>query len=321
MKEAFILRMKTLGRDRVPTALECNCILIGWSDAEGLLNRELSWEEFRELVKVKYFPDDEDQRRAGSSGGHLWRFIREMKEGDLVVVPHDDSDFYIAKVIGDATYDPTKKECDTAYRRKVKWLNDKKPIPRTSARSALISRMRAQGTCIEASDLIGDIRICLCNAASGHEPTFQNDLQKALTEKTLEKLQSGYIDSDRFESLIRDVMKGLGAYDAGVVVRNQDKGADVLARFRVAGVFSQLVAIQAKYFKPEPPVNRDAVEQLIRGLEAEGADWGIVITSGKFSNEAEKAAKCYFEEKGTKIELIDGYQFAKLIVEHGVSAN
>ena len=27
-------------------------------------------------------------RQAGNAGGHMWRFIRAMKTGDLVVVPH-----------------------------------------------------------------------------------------------------------------------------------------------------------------------------------------------------------------------------------------
>ena len=30
------------------------------------------------------------------------------------------------------------------------------------------------------------------------------------------------------------------------------------------------------------------------------------------------AAEKYFEEKGIRIELLDGEQFAKLIVEHGI---
>lgn len=48
---------------------------------------------------------------------------------------------------------------------------------------------------------------------------------------------------------------------------------------------------------------------------------GIVITSGTISSEAEEAVKHYYEESGIRIELIDGYQLAKLIVEHGVSSN
>ena len=320
MPQAFVLRMTLGGADRVPEALECNHIFIGWSDLDSLLDDKLSWEKTRALVKDMYHPDDQDLRRAGADTGDLWRFIREMEERDLVVVPHE-SNFYVAKIIGNTTYNPTKVSDDTAHRRKVTWLNNKQPIPRTSARSALISRMRYQRTCARASDLIDEIQECLDNAASNYKPTFHKDLQEALIKKTLEKLQSGFIDNNSFESLICEIMKDLGAPDARVVARNQDKGADVLATFRVAGVFGLRVAIQAKYFRPEPPVTQEAVEELIRGIKAEEANLGIVITSGTISSEAEEAAKRYYEESGIRIEFLDGYQFAKLIVENGVSAN
>ena len=63
MSQAFVLRMKLGGGDRVPEALECNQIFIGWSDLEGLLNYELSWEEFRALVKNMFHPDDPEPEK------------------------------------------------------------------------------------------------------------------------------------------------------------------------------------------------------------------------------------------------------------------
>ena len=76
-----------------------------------------------------------------------------------------------------------------------------------------------------------------------------------------------------------------------------------------------------KHWQPNPPVGKEVVEQLIKGIEAESADLGMVITSGSISDKAVQAAETYFEEKGIKIELVDGKQFAKLIVEHGISAS
>jgi len=60
------------------------------------------------------------------------------------------------------------------------------------------------------------------------------------------------------------------------------------------------------------------IKQLIRGIEAESANFGMVITSGSICDEEVDAAEQYFEEKGIRIELLDGEQFAKLIVEHGI---
>ena len=124
-----------------------------------------------------------------------------------------------------------------------------------------------------------------------------------------------------FERLIRDVLVGLGADEARIIHRSKDKGADIVAAFRVAGAFRQVVAVQAKHWKPHPPVGKSVVEELIRGLEAESADLGMVVTSGTVSEDASAAANQFFEESGVRIELVDGGQFARLIVEHGIKAS
>ena len=43
----------------------------------------------------------------------------------------------------------------------------------------------------------------------------------------------------------------------------------------------------------------------------------MVITTGTFSDDDVRAANECLESVGKKIELVDGEQFAKMIVEHG----
>lgn len=316
-QQAFVLRIAPSGIDRVPEALTSNQLIIGWANAEGLLDATLSWEEFRGVISNIYHPDEETLRKAGAAAGHLWRFVRDMNPGDLVVVPYG-ANFYVAEITGPAIYDESKLGEDSAYRRPVRWLNDKRPIPRGLARSALISRMKTQGTCAYATDLLEEIQECLALSGRGEAPTFQSDLQSRLVREALAELRRGRIESFGFERLIQTTLISLGAEEARIVPRSEDKGADILATFLVAGAFRQTVAVQAKHWQPDPPVGREVVEQLIRGIEAEAADLGMVITSGAISDEASQFAERYFEEKGIRIELIDGEQFAKLIVEHGI---
>lgn len=316
-QSGFVLRIAPGGTDTVPEALRLGQLIIGWAEAEGLLDSNLSWEGFRDIVRRAYYADQPDLRKAGSAAGHLWRFIREMKPGDLVVVPYG-AEFFVAEVSGPATYDRAKVQDDSAYRRAAQWLNEGRPISRQLARSALVSRMKTQGTCADATDLLEEIKECLALARSGQAPTFQTDLQARLVREVLAELRSGRIESFGFERLIQTVLRGLGAEEVRIVPRNQDKGADLLATFRVAGAFRQVVAVQAKHWQPEPPVSRDVVEQLIRGIEAESANLGMVVTSGSISDAAVQVAEQYFEEKGIRIELLDGEQFAKLMVEHGI---
>jgi len=316
-QQAFVLRIAPGGEDKVSEALSANQIIIGWTLAEGLLEPCLKWEEFRQIISSAFYSEEKTLHKAGAASGHMWRFIREMNVGDLVVVPHG-SEFYVAEIKGAATYDLAKAEEDSAYRRDVLWRNNKQPLPRDLARSALISRMKIQGTCAYATDLLDEIQECLEVSAQGKKPLFQTDLQFRLIRETVAELRNGRMESFGFEHLIKTVLMGLGAVEARVVPRSQDKGADILATFLVAGVIPQVVAVQAKHWQLNPPVGKEVVAQLIKGIEAESADLGMLITSGSISDEAVLVAEEYFAEKGIKIELVDGEQFAKLIVEHGI---
>ena len=319
-KNGFVLRIAPGGGDRVSEALENDHLIIGWAEAKGLLSPELEWDRFRQIIHEVYYTDTGNLRKAGGAGGHMWRFIRDMKIGDLVVVPHG-SEFYVGEVAGPAFYDENKVDEDSAYRRLVKWLNGKRPIPRAVAKSALLSRMKTRGTSADAKDLVEEIEeICLERAESGTEPSFKTDLQSRLVEGTLHELRHGRMDNFGFERLIETVLHGLGAVDTKIVPRSKDKGIDIYATFLVAGAFRQVVGVQAKHFQPEPPVGADVVAQVIRGIEEdpEQVTLGMVVTSGTFSPEAEAEAKRYEDDGGIPIELVDGEQFAGLIVERGL---
>lgn len=316
-QSAFVLRIAPGYTDLVKEALAANQIMIGWPQATGLINELLSWDEFREIIHQAYYADKQSLRSAGAAAGHLWRFIREMQAGDLVVVPHYDG-FYVAEIAGATIYREDKAIEDTAYRRNVIWKNDKKPIPRSMAKSALISRMKTQGTCTHASDLLETINECVVLAEKGEKPSFQVDLQNRLIRETLAELRNGRMESYGFEKLINTVLLDLGAKESKIIARSQDKGADIVATFLVAGGFPQILAVQAKHWQPEPPVGKDVVRQLIQGIEAEEANLGMVITSGSIGEDAKVEAQGYYDEKGIRIELVDGEQFAKLIVENGI---
>lgn len=314
-RSAFVLRIAPGGEDMVRNALASDEILIGWRDAKGLISPELSWPQFRDVVSKAHYPDESNLRRAGGAAGQLWRFLRDMKPGDLVVVPHPGV-FYVAEVIGNPAQGSEKHDF---YRRSVCWLNNKQPISRRIARAALQSRMKIQGTCADATDLVDAILECVGLAASGVEPTFHRDLHTRLINQTIAEIRGGRLDSYGFESLIKDVMLGLGASQCSIIARSIDYGADLVATFLLAGVFEMRVAIQAKHhYKTEIPLGPEVVAEVIRGIEEENANLGMIITAGKLSDEAIEAAREYFEKSGIKIELVDGEQLATLIVERGL---
>jgi predicted Mrr-cat superfamily restriction endonuclease len=313
-RNAFILRISPSGIDRVPEALESGELIIGWSEALGLLDESLSWEQFRQIIHNRYYSEDETYRGSGRAAGNMWRFIRDMKIGDLVVVPYGSS-FYVAEVTGKPYHNPAKIDDDTAYRRKAKWLNNGRPIERGIARAALQSRMKAQQTCVDASDLILEIQEVLQIAQEGKPRTFGEDLRRRLIETTIEEIQQGRMNERKFEELVRNLLESLGASKVRIIPRHQDKGADIIAHVSIADTFKFKLAVQAKYYKPHPPINASVVDQLIEGMDAEGADLGWIVTSGTIPEEVYEYAK----KTDRSIELIDGKHLAALVVESGLT--
>jgi predicted Mrr-cat superfamily restriction endonuclease len=169
-RNVFILRLAPLEQDLTQEALKKDEIFVGWKEVKGLLEEGLSFYAFRERVKAAY--KIENNRLAANFARSLWWFLKEMKPGDCVVVPLRDQ-FYVAEVVGSPYYDESHPIA--AHRRPVRWLNDKKPIPRKLASDALKKRLNHPGTLLRTKKqvvdiLVADIEKVLEDARRGETP-------------------------------------------------------------------------------------------------------------------------------------------------------
>jgi predicted Mrr-cat superfamily restriction endonuclease len=308
------------GNDWVPEALATDEITIGWAHASELADPGLDYRRFREVLKTTYHPTDSGYQRAGAAAGMLWLFLREMGVGDFVVVPHAGQRFFVGAVRGDAVYKPENVVDDTAFRRPVTWLNDKEPIARRIARAGLQSRMKIRQTCADASDLIAEIEEALAATNADRPPTFGVDLRARLIDQATAEMRSGRMDSYGFENLVATLLRSLGAAEVRVVGRSQDLGVDIVATFTLANTFPVRIGVQAKHFRPDPPVGPGVVDQLVAGMEAEEITLGWVATSGSFSPDAVTRKEQLEEQRGISIELVDGDQLGAMLVEGGLRA-
>ena len=157
-KEAkvFVVRLNpgSPPRDALPEAMRTNELILGWSEAQGLLNPKLTWVTFRQIVKETYALNP---RQAGVQAQSLWIFLKEMTKGDLVVVPYGGQ-FYLAEVDGDAYYMPQKVSEDRAYRRPIKWLNNYQPFLRKNGSPQLRKALRAWQTCTCCNHLLPEVK-------------------------------------------------------------------------------------------------------------------------------------------------------------------
>ncbi len=115
---------KTGDADRL--FLKGNCVALGWHKMGDLSKIKADREAFKARVAEAY--PDAKPGAIPYNAGQLFRFVHEMKVGDIVVYPSkSDRQIHIGRVEGPYQYD-TAKEPGYPNHRPVKWL---KTVPRT----------------------------------------------------------------------------------------------------------------------------------------------------------------------------------------------
>jgi restriction system protein len=122
------------------------------------------------------------------------------------------------------------------------------------------------------------------------------------------------VTPDRFESLVLDLLHGMGygtsRSDLQRVGKSGDEGIDGIISLDKLGL--QKVYVQAKRW--QGTVGSPEIQTFMGALQLQGAERGVFITSSDFSRPAREAAG---RARGTII-LVDGQRLAALMIEHGV---
>ena len=115
-----------------------------------------------------------------------------------------------------------------------------------------------------------------------------------------------------FERLAKRVIQECGFTHVVVTKKSGDGGIDGYGKLKINGLFTVNIAFQCKRYSGTIPTSeiRD-----FRGSLSTDIEKGIFITTGKFSNEAQKEA-C---DKGKQqIDLMDGDEFMDKIAEYKI---
>jgi len=115
------------------------------------------------------------------------------------------------------------------------------------------------------------------------------------------------MDPTAFEWLARALLLKLGYKDVTVTKRSGDGGVDVRATLSAGGVADIPTCVQAKR---QQNVGRPIVQSLRGSLGAHDA--GLLVTSGRFSDEAREEAK---DPHKVPIALIDGLKLTELLLD------
>lgn len=310
---------------------------IGWSD--------LSTREFVNKVSQDGFYAIEDEmKKAGFERPkhrfNLERFMVMMKKGDYVVVPtwgefsiyeitdnsilcNEDIDTYLlydwnGKPISldkdGYLRNSENKWVDLGFYRRVKCIAEH--ISRAEyATQKLFSRMKIRQTNADIDDLEEDILKAIKSFETNSPINLKNQLIDKMVSSTLDTIRESLKDQ-QFEELVEWYLDSIGATMIKTPAKNESSteegDADKVALFEK---LNTIIMVQVK--KHEGETSKWAVEQIRAFNRNHNYDnyitqmW-VISTCDNYSDEAKRAAQ------ESNVRLINGYEFAKMIIENGI---
>lgn len=321
--------------------LDKGYLSIGWSD--------FSQKEFVEKVRAgneAYFESafDEEWGKRPRSRWSLWKYIADMKAGDLVIVP-GWTDFSIYRLVGDRPLISTELPDDlTDWNGTPIWKNAKGYLCRGAtekveeidlgffwkvepvhvgisrdkyADQPLTARMKIRST----TGCINDLQISIQNAMtrfSEHKPiNLHSSILESSQEKVLAMIRDD-LDPNKFEKLVKWYFHRVGATTTDIPAKNEpgkEGDADVIAVFE--GI-KTIIYVQAKHYRGT--TSSWALEQIADYVvQNESIDDGYVRIGWVVSSADGYSAECRKAAQQKHVLLIDGREFAKMLLEAGIA--
>ena len=283
-----------------------NVVAIGW-EKMGDLSPFKTREDFKKRYEEVY--PDVKPGAIPVSAGQLFRFVREMKVGDVVIFPlKRTAEIWLGRVIGDYTYDASESYPNL---HRVEWL---KKFPRTKF---------SQGALFEIGSAMSFFQVK--NYADEFEVALEG---KALTAPTVEEEDETIsIVADDIEQQSRDFvlkqihqkLKGHGlaefvghllnlmGYKTKVSPPGPDRGIDIWANKDELWVTPPTIIVQVK--SGEGDVNEAAVSELSGKILEK--DFGLFVSAAGFNKRARD-----FASSKRNLRLIDGDELVELVYKH-----
>lgn len=141
------------------------------------------------------------------------------------------------------------------------------------------------------------------------------EISASVTAELIDKMLSS--TPEFFERLVLDVLHAMGygtsRRDLQRVGRSGDGGIDGIISLDRLGL--EKVYVQAKRWKGQ--VGSPEIQAFMGALQLQGANKGVLITSGSISRPAQETAK---QARGSVV-LIDGQRLGTLMIEYGVGVS
>lgn len=287
--------------------LQRNHIGIGWHVVGDLSRFAADREDFKRALAQAY-----PQKKQGAipvDAGQLYRFVHEMRVGDLVAYPSKrDRQIHIGRVTGDYRYDLT---FDPGYPnlRPVTWL---KGVPRTQFRQGALYEIGSAMSLFQIRNYADEFLAVLDERPQ--PPPVDEDETVADVLEDIEETTSDFIlktlgqelKGHPFAAFVAHLLNTMG-YQTRVSPEGPDGGVDIIAHRDELGFEPPIIKVQVK--SSEGSIGDPAVSSLYGKVGSN--EHGLLVTLGTFT----PAAKTFARSK-SNLRLVDGEELIRMITSH-----
>jgi restriction system protein len=283
-------------------------IAIGWAKMGNLDLIPGNREAFKKRYEGAY--PDAKPGAIPTASGVSFRFVHEMKPGDLVVYPSKtDKQVHIGRITGPYVHDESQ-EPSYPQRRSVEWL---KSVPRTRFSQGALYEIGSALSMFQVKTYADEFRAVVEGKASPEPLPIADDPTIAAVAEDIEETTRDFIIKRLsqeakglpLESFVVHLMQCMG-YHARLTRRNEPS-VDVIAHKDRLGIEPPIIKIQVK--SGDATISDKDVSALYGKLSA--GEFGLFITLATYS----PACKV-FESGKPNLRLIDGDEFVQLILDH-----
>lgn len=282
-------------------------IALGWAKVRDLASVKADREEFKKKV-AKAYPDSKPKAII-TYAGELFRFVHEMKTGDLVAFPSKrDRKIHIGHVTGGYKYDPSKEESYPNL-RPVKWL---KAIPRTQFSQGALYEIGSAMSLFQirnyAVEFIAALEGKTEAPLAGQDETIKivaEDIEETTRDFVLKRLAQE-LKGHPLAEFISHLLGAMG-YRTRLSPEGPDGDVDIIAHKDELGFEPPIIKVQVK--STDGSISDPIVSALYGKVS--GNEFGLLVTLGTFTAQARNFAK-----SKSNLRLIDGDELVMLILQH-----
>ena len=286
--------------------LKNGCVAIGWSAMGDLSRLKSDRESFKAKVAETY--PDSKPGAIPTNGGQIFRFVHEMKEGDLVAYPSkQDRRIHIGVVTGPYRYEPG---AGYPNRRSVNWVRE---VPRTHFTQGALYEIGSAMSLFQIRTYAEEFRVAQEGQAAAAPPPTKDETV-ALVADDIEETTQDFVLKQLAQELkghplaefVAHLLGAMG-YRTRVSPEGPDGGIDIIAHKDELGFEPPIIKVQVK--SNEGSVGDPVVSALYGKVS--GSEFGLLVTLGTFTNAAR-----HFARSKSNLRLIDGSELVQLVFQH-----